>query len=324
MSDFDEKTEQQRPDIEATVQALTQNEGDTITATVIYGLTDLDAEELAQVDAVWQALDPAYRRKVMRRLVDVSEANFDLDYSTLARYALDDSDPGVRDAAVELLFDDMSIPLMDRLIDMAQWDEAPRVRAAAASALGRFVLAGEFEELSEADTSRVQDAMVSVWTNDNEDVEVRRRALEAISNSSHEIVEEAIKDAYQSLEPSLQVSALYAMGRSADMQWGPVVVRELESNDDEMVFEAARAAGELQLDDAVSGLVRLANGVDREIAEMAIWSLGEIGGRDAMRALDALGQRAEAEEDHELLEVIEDAVASASLADIELGDDWDD
>jgi len=324
MSEYDETLENQRPDIQTTVGALTQDPDGPISSTVFYGLANLSDDELAQLDAVWQSLDPAYRRKVMRRLVDVSEVNIELDYNTLGHYALDDNDPGVRDAAVELLFDDMSVGLMDRLIDMSQWDEAPRVRAAASIALGRFIQAGEFEELPERDASRAQDAMVTVWTNDNEDIEVRRRALEAISNGTHEIVEEAIKDAYQSLEHSLQVSAIYAMGRSADQQWAPIVIRELDSDDDEKVFEAARAAGELELEDALAGLVRLANGVDREIAEVSIWSLGEIGGRDAMRALDVLGRRAEEAGDAELMEVIEDAVTSASLAEIELGDDWDD
>ena len=324
MSEYDETLENQRPDIQTTVEALTQSTDGPISSTVFYGLAHLSDDELALLDPIWQSLDPAYRRKVMRRLVDVSEVNIELDYNTLGHYALDDSDPGVRDAAVELLFDDMSVGLMDRLIDMSQWDEAPRVRAAAAIALGRFIQAGEFEELPERDASRAQDAMVTVWTNDNEDIEVRRRALEAISNSTHEIVEEAIKDAYQSLEHSLQVSAIYAMGRSADQQWAPIVIRELDSDDDEKVFEAARAAGELELEEALAGLVRLANGVDREIAEVSIWSLGEIGGRDAMRALDVLGRRAEDAGDAELMEVIEDAVTSASLAEIELGDDWDD
>lgn len=316
--------ENQRPDIQATVQALAESADGPISSTVFYGLSHLSDDELAQLDPVWQTLDPAYRRKVMRFLVDVYETNFELDYNKIGHYGLDDSDPGVRDAAVELLFEDMSVGLMDRLIDLSQWDEAPRVRAAAAIALGRFIAAGEMEDFPERDASRAQDAMVSVWTNESEEIEVRRRALEALSNSSHEIVEEAIREAYASYEHSLQVSALYAMGRSADQQWAETVIREMESDDDEKVFEAARAAGELMLEEAVAPLVRLANGPDRETAEVAIWSLGEVGGRDSMRALNVIGQRAEADGDDELLEVVEDALATASMADIEFGDDWDD
>lgn len=323
MSEPQNPIENQRPDIETTLSALTQDVEAAIPATVLYGLSNLSPEELSQLAPVWQSLEPSYRRRLMEYLVEVGEVNFELNYQALGEFALDDSSAGVRDAAVELLFEDMSIDLMDRLIEMAQWDEAPRVRAAASIALGRFIYAGELGEIDEAAASRAQDAMVSVWTNDNEDVEVRRRALEAISNSSLEIVEEAIKDAYNSLEHSLQVSALFAMGRSYDSQWAPIVIREIDSDDPEMVYEAARAAGELELEESVAGLVRLANGSDREIAEVAIWSLGEIGGRDAMRALDLIGQRATETEDDALLEVIQDAIASASLTDIDF-DEWDD
>jgi HEAT repeat protein len=316
--------EEQRPDIQTTVQALIENAGGTVPATVFYGLSNLTPDELAYFDEAWQTLDPHYRRKVLRRLVDVSESNFELDYNILAHHALDDADAGVRDAAVELLFEDMSVGLMDRLIEMSQWDENPRVRAAAASAVGRFIYAGELEEFPERDASRAQDAMVTIWTNDNEDIEVRRRALEALSNSSHELVEEAIREAYSSFEHSLQVSALYAMGRSADERWAPMILRELDSDDPEKVYEAARSAGELMLNDAIPALVRMAGGSDREVGEVAIWALGEIGGRDAMRALNILGQRAEEADDRVMMEFIEDAVATASMADIDFGDDWDD
>lgn len=316
--------EEQRPDIQTTVQALIQGAEGTLPAMVAYGLSKLTPDELAYLDDAWQTLDAQYRRKIMRRLIDVSESNFELDYTTLGYYALDDNDAGIRDAGVELLFEDMSVGLMDRLIEMSQWDENPRVRAAAAIALGRFIASGELGEYPERDAARAQDAMVAVWTNDNEEIEVRRRALESLSNSSHELVEEAIREAYTSYERSLQVSALYAMGRSADERWKPMVMRELDSDDSEKVYEAARAAGELMLNDAIPALVRMAGGSDREIAEVAIWSLGEIGGRDAMRALNVLGQRAEENDDRVMIEFIEDAVATASMADLDFGDDWDD
>lgn len=324
MTDNQNTVENNRPDIAETAAALTQDVDGVIPSTVLYGLSHLTDDELAQLEPSWKILDVPYRRKVVAYLVDVSEANFELDYNKFGNYALNDPDAGVRKAAVELLFEDTSIDLMDRLIEMAQWDEAPSVRAAAATALGRFIYVGEMEEIPERDAIRAQEAMISIWTNDNEDVEVRRRALESIANCSIDFVEEAIKDAYSSYEQSLQVSALYAMGRSYDPQWGPIVIRELDSDDPEKIYEAARAAGELELKGAVVALVHLANGSDREIAEVAITSLGEIGGHEAVRALDSLGSRAEAADDQELVEVIEDAMALASLSEIDFGDEWDD
>ncbi len=301
------------PDLATTLDALKQGEHEKMSSTVFYGLSGMTTNDLERFGPVWEMLSPEFRRRVVRRLADVVEANVELDYRILGLFSLTDSDPGVREAAIDLLFDDLSPGLLDQLIEMAQWDESTAVRAAAMSALGRYILAGELGNLPESETSRAQDIAVSLLTNDAEDVDVRRRALEAISNCGHEIVDEAISEAYQSDDPRMRVSSLYAMGRSYDERWNPVVVRELESPDPEMRYEAARAAGELETRDAVPSLVKMAFGTDAEIQEAAIWSLGEIGGRDSMRALEAVARKAEEAGDDDLLEVIEEAIANAAL-----------
>ena len=39
------------------------------------------------------------------------------------------------------------------------------------------------------------------------------------------------------------ISAVHAMGRSADPDWLPTIIEEMHSDDSEMRFEAATAAG---------------------------------------------------------------------------------
>jgi hypothetical protein len=216
----DQDLRDNKPDLATTLTAVQNGQQGTVSATVFYGLSRLNTTDIKQIQPVWDGLDPDYRRKLLRRLVDVSEANFDLDYHIIGMMALKDADAEVREAGVDLLFEDMSIELMDRLIEMAQWDDSAEVRAAAASALGRFILAGELEELPERETARAQDVAVNLLSNEDESIDVRRRALEAISNSSHEIVEEAIRDAYDSYDHKMRVSSVFAMGRSCDPQWG--------------------------------------------------------------------------------------------------------
>lgn len=328
--DMDDTTHEPapKPDVGATIAALQQpleaGDDQPISATIFYGLSGLLPREMEQIAPVWAALPLDYRRRLIHYLIDISEVNFELDYAALGMFALGDPDADVREAAIELLFEDESAEYMNRLIEMAQWDESTAVRAAAASALGRFIMAGEYEELPESDAARAQDAVVNLWTNESEDLDVRRRALESLANSSHELVPEAIEDAYQSYEPRMRVSALFAMGRTCDARWHNYVMRELNSDDPELLYEAARAAGELELHRAVQRLVILANGSDREIAEVAIWSLGEIGGEPAKRALNALGDKAERAQDDALVEAVEDALASAELADLVEGWDEDD
>jgi HEAT repeat protein len=196
---------------------------------------------------------------------------------------------------------------------LAQNDVSREVRAAATSALGRFILAGELGDLPESETIKAQDAVIDILNDESEDLDVRRRALESIANCGHEIVEEAIDAAYNGDERRMQISAVFAMGRTCDDRWGDIVIHELDSQDSEMRYEAARAAGELELQEAIPHLSRLAFDDDVEIKDVAIWALGEIGGREATRILNLLANDARARDDHDQLNSIEDALANAEL-----------
>lgn len=318
-----DKLQAEKPSLTATLETLKSISEGSIPATLYYGLSGLSLADLAQLQPVWEAIDPYLRHVLLIELAEASELNFEFDYHELGFFALNDPDGSVREAAIELLWEDESPELMSRLIDIAQWDDSIAARAAATSALGRFVLLGEYEEISDAEAERVQDTIISILTNNDEDVDVRRRALEAISNCGHEIVPGVIEEAYESAERKMQISALYAMGRTYDPDaWGETVLRELSGYDAEMRYEAARSAGELELKEAVPGLGRMAVDDEREVQEVAIWSLGEIGGREAIRVLSALVEDAEVSDDESLVEAIEDAIGNASLVGESL--DFDD
>lgn len=331
MSDYQDDLElddapeiREKPDLETTLRTLETNVDGALSATVFYGLSGLTADELPRVGEVWVGLPDDYRAKLLQQLVEVSETNFDLDYRTLGLYALDDERSDVRVAAIELLWEDESLELMDRLIRMAQWDESNDVRAQAAGALGRFILLGELGDLPESETVRAQDAVINLLTDPSEDEDVRRRSLEAIANCSHEIVPEAIEEAYQSGDSLMQASALFAMGKTCDERWSDAVMLAFESDDPALRYEAARASGELELDEAIPILARFAMGSDREIKEVSIWSLGEIGGGAVIKILSSLAEMAEEADDVELLDAIEEAMSNASLAGGDLDFDFDD
>jgi len=144
-------------------------------------------------------------------------------------------------------------------------------------------------------------------------VEVRRRALESLANSSHDLVATAIAEAYDSEDQRLQISALFAMGRSCDERWSEIVLAELDNEDAEFRYEAARAAGELEIEEAIPALSRFVFDDDVDVRDVAIWSLGEIGGKEAVRILNLLANDAKLNRDRDLAEAIEDALAIAEL-----------
>jgi hypothetical protein len=306
---------QKQPDLVTTVEALKSSPPNKINSAIFYGLSNLSKADVETIRPVWHDLAPALRRKVVREMVELSETNYELEYRSFGLFALSDDDPGVREAAIEVLWEDASLEVMSMLIQMAQHDPNREVRAAATSALGRYILMGELGDLPESETRRALDAAVSLYQNVQEDVAIRRRALEAMANSSHSMVPGAIQSSYRSADREMRISSVFAMGRTCDDRWEDVLINELESDDAEMRYEAVRAAGELELASALPLLSKLIGDDDREIQMAAIWALGEIGGREAMRLLTSVAEYAEEEDDEDLLEAVEDALGSASFVD---------
>ena len=165
-----------------------------------------------------------------------------------------------------------------------------------------YVLAGELEELSPALAMRVEEALLSVVHNRTEMLDVRRHALESLSYSSETGVRHLIEDAYYSPYEEMRLSALIAMGRSADVRWRKLAQIELGNPDADMRAEAARACGELETQQALADLILLLEDDETQVRLAAISALGRIGGREATDALRFVAAGGEAELGEEYLE----------------------
>ena len=280
-------------------------------AALLYRLSDLAPVEMLALQAIWSEVPVERRRQLVSRLVETSEVSIDVDYREVARFTLQDDDPEVRRRSIEALWEDERPETMRALISHVEFDSDPDVRAEAAQALGRFVLAGEMGELPEQIANEAVDALLEILLHGDEHLEVHRRSLESIAYASRDEIASLIEEAMENVELKMRASAVFAMGRSADEQWTDAVLSALHSDEAEIVYEAARAAGELMLEDAVGDLIRLAAGDDTEIKMSAIWSLGEIGGHEARRALMEL---ADSNADDPILDAIEDAMNMAALS----------
>jgi len=316
---------QPTPTLDDVITSLRKQEDVRTSVSLLHGLSGLISADMTTLQPVLDELPANYRRNLMRDLIKFSELNIEMDYRTLGIVGISDPDPGVREAAIELLWEDESLEVMNLLVAVVRHDVEPEVRAAAATGLGRYILLGELGDLPEDETGAAQTAVVAMLQDPYEFVAAQRRALEAIANCSHPIVPTAIDEAYHGTNHEMRVSAVYAMGRSYDSRWHDIVLEEVDSTDPELCYEAARAAGELELVEAVPKLGHLVLDHDREIVEVAVWSLGEIGGKEAVRILEALSEKAEEEEDEGLIDAVDDALGNATLADNMFGDlDVDD
>jgi len=309
----------------ATVIARLRDTSAPVPTASLYHLSDLAPNEQATLEAAWLEMSTERRQAILQDLHEISEANFEVSFDSVFRLALDDDSPEVRAVAIRALWESEDPTLMAPFINFMLHDTDPLVRAAAASALGRYVYLGELEEIPQAQMQRVESALLDVIHGDDE-LEVRRRALEALAFSSRPEVSELISEAYQSDEAQMRVSAIFAMGRTADAEWEPQVRTELESPEPEMRFEAARAAGELELTDLGPRLAELVNDPDQQVSEAAIWSLGQVGGDFARETLTQLLEQAPDDDTHDFIEEAldnldyTDEVQAFSLLDIEPGE----
>jgi hypothetical protein len=253
----------------------------------LYIFSSMDKEALKIFKEVWPTITPQRRRDIMQELVEISEANFEVNFDPVFLLGMGDDDPEVRASAVNGLWEDENPALIGPFIHLLRMDEAAIVRAAAATALGRFVYLGEIEKIAHPQATLAEEALLETIRSGTEDIDVRRRAIESIAYSSRPGVAQIIENAYYDSNEKMQVSAIFAMGRSADSQWRPQVIAELENENSEIRYEAARACGELEASEAVTKLIEiLQEDPDTQVQEMVIWALGRIGGREAREVLE--------------------------------------
>ncbi len=272
-------------------------------------LSDLSREQLEQFSQLWASLGAERRRELLAALIEFAESHVDASFAPICRWLLEDADPLIRAQAIEGLWEEEDVRLISPLIRCLAHDPYPDVRAAAAASLGRYLLLGEYGQIDAGAAQRVQAALLTAYQVEDQEVWVRRRALEALANGSARELPQMILEAYQETDDILRVGAVFAMGRSADPQWNRIVLAELSAQESAMLFEAVRASGELEIEEAAPELIRLLGDEDIEIRDAAVWALGRIGGREAWRALKACS----ASGDDDLAEAAEDALAELTF-----------
>ncbi len=266
--------------IKETIADIT-NDNNPLRSSMLIELSDLNSAELAWLEQAWTAINPKRRRQIVYRLVELAEDNFELDFDSVFKCCLKDQDAAVRCKAIEGLWESEEPSLINHLADILEHDSSEKVRAAAAAALGKFAMLAEHEKLRASYKSRIFQTLLAVVDDESQDIEIRRRALEAVSPLNFPQVHKAIKEGYQSDNPELRVSAVYAMGRNCDSSWLPILLGELASASAEMRYEAAVACGELGGEEAVPRLTELTNDPDSNVQLAAIQALGKIGGSEA-------------------------------------------
>lgn len=268
----------------------------------LYRLSDLERSELDQLKKAWPDVPLWRKQALLEDIEELSGSDTLLDFEEFCRFAIQDEDPRVRALAVRTLWEYEDKTLIPLLLQTLNQDRAGEVRSEAAGALGRYVFMGELEELSPATHKRVEDALLTACQSDAVE-EVRRSALEALGYSSRPEVTRLIERAYASKDKNWIASALFAMGRSANEDhWRPQVLAMLSNQLPLLRTEAARAAGELEIAEAVPVLLEMLDDPDTNARQASIWSLSQLGGEGVREALQAIYESSEDEQEIELVD----------------------
>lgn len=271
--------------------------------------SDIRTPELESLLDAWPRIKASRKLTLLEELKSLAEADTLVSFDDFARAFLSDSDPHVRTRAVRLLDESEDPKLVPAYLNMLKKDPDVNVRAEAASVLSLFVDLGELEEISEKTYHEIEDALL-LTANGEDDVRVRRAALESLGYSSRLEVVTLIESAFHREDPHWRASALIAMGRSADDRWEDEVTSSLISDDDRVKRAAVQSAGELSLKSARPILIRLLEeGEDEDVVSAAVWSLSQIGGEDARTYIETLLDQTEEEDQIEFLEEALDNLA---------------
>ena len=264
-------------------------------------LSDLDPADTSIFSETWPKVSLRRRQTLLEDLEEIHLADDLLCFEEVGRVALKDDEPGVRRRAIQILREYELVDLLPTFVDMSEHDLDVEVRAASAAALATYIYMGEVEDISPQKLQKVEECLLRLISNADTTL-IRRRALEALGFSSRKEVVGLIEKAYASQDMDWLVSALFAMGRSANPSWNPKVLKMLTHERPSVRAEAASAAGELEIITAVPTLLELLEDVDLDVRLASIWALSQVGGEGVRSALERLLEVTEDDEEADQLE----------------------
>jgi HEAT repeat protein len=277
------------PPLEEIISRLL-NTADNIFNSDLERLSNLNNKGLSDFKRHWVDSDPARRKHVISRLVEAGEQDATLDFTAVFNFGIEDADSAIRLIAIEGLELEDRYSYLLPLLKLMKYDESAHVRARSALALGKLSMQAILDELPEEIGKEIFAALLETLENIKEPVEVRRRALEAISPFCQEPVGSYIEDFYFSDDALYKARALFAMGRNCDPRWLKYLLEETRSSSAIFRYESARSLGEQGEVEGVPRLLGLLDDSDHEVQDAAILALGQIGGKEAHAALNKLAK----------------------------------
>ena len=278
-------------------------------------LSGISREVLFSVSNTWESLPVEQRRTIVERIIDMAEADIELDFTSILQHCLKDTDPKVRSMAVNGLWECDDRAIINPLIALLKDDTHKDVRASAATAIGKFCILAQSGKLLQKDSNQLKEVLLELLEKNVEDPEVWRRALEAVAIFNTPEINNLIYQAYGSNLLNVRVSAVFAMGKTADRKWLPLLMEAASDEEPAIRYEAAVSMGELAEESSIEYLSELISDEDAQIQLASIKALSFIGGSTAKSVL----QKHLSTHDESVSAAIQSAIEDLSIEEDPLG-----
>ena len=225
--------------------ATIRDEIKPIGPSLLIQFSDLSQRKIDLLKVEWKNISTSRRREVVDKLKVMADVYVELNFDRMFELCFDDSDGEVRKMAIEGLWECEDLRLIPSLVHTLKHDRVVKVRSAAAATLGNFILLYEEGKATIRNIFSIIDVLMSVVYDEDENLEVACKAVQALSPLSMPCATEAIQKAYGLNDLQPRVTAILAMGRNGDPGWFSTVVSELKSSHPEIKIAAIRACGEM-------------------------------------------------------------------------------
>ena len=286
-------------------------------------LSDLSAERTAKLRSVLTEMSADTRRTFFSGMHETFPIAFEYNFAPIAEIGLDDPDGDIRAMSINTLSLEDSREIGSRVLRSAEEDPAERAQIAAIDVLGQYMLSEVLDEPIPVAGDKLHKALERLI--EHKTPAIRRAAIISYAVSETKRVNELISGYLAGNDRDELVTALRAVSLSMNESFAKSVLELINHDDDDVRLEAIRAAGVLQLKEALPALYEILSRFDSITPELLVTAANataEIGDESSIDVLETLGE-AVVDMDEEVTEAIDDAIDTLNMA-IQMGPFDDD
>ena len=276
-------------------------------------LSDLSAERIGLLRTALSTLSDEKRRAFYDAMDETSLNSFEYDYSPIAKIGIEDSDGSIRASSIHVLGFEDSREIGSKILDAALNDPDETAQIAAIEILGQYMYESAIDNRIPVNKNRLHEALEKLI--EEKKKAVRQAAVVAYAISETKRVKEIISGFLGGNDREELISGLASVRHSLGEDWDESVLELMRHEDEDVSLEAIRAAGALQLKEALPALYEILSRFDRispDLLIAAAEAVAEIGDEGSINVLETLGE-AVVDMDAEVTDAVDDAIDTINM-----------